>query len=96
VNLQQAIQYLANNIYVYGNKLFYEGCLIPSNSGYNSDFNIASDLLFKEFEATHFSRMWLENGKSVILSLKSCSAFGACLDGEVVAEMLVELTKGTT
>jgi hypothetical protein len=67
-------------------------CVIPSSLRHKTFYNIASDVVAKEF--THYARKWKDDNPRkgiVVLDLYKGDAFGACVDLEYVGTEEVEL-----
>lgn len=78
MNIDDAIMYIASKIKKYGETYNGCGCLVPTRFEYEkpTEFNEASDILSREFNATHYSCIWVENNM-IKLSLFQNEAFGA-------------------
>lgn len=79
---EEALQIIAETIWESPRHNF-EGCLVPSDIKKSwgepvHDFNFASDVLVKEFSATHYNLTWKEKGKIATLLLMRCESLGAC------------------
>jgi hypothetical protein len=94
MNKLEALQFLANRIWQHGeSKEKASGCLVPTEYAETlSTFNEVSDVLEKEYQATHYDRCWTVRGKQVLVNLYKNESFGACLDrGELVHSEIVEI-----
>lgn len=89
---EQALQVLIKPILKRGEITDGSGCLSPSDAHFpSSKFGQASDFLYEEYDATHFSRVWVDPLKSVKVTLYAAEAFGACITEKVVHEVEVEV-----
>jgi hypothetical protein len=94
MDIQEALDCIAANIWTSGEIYDGDGCLIPNayvldktRSEEAQKFFDASDVLWDIYGATHYSRFWNEKGRSVTIELYKGDSFGAAIFG---SEALVE------
>ena len=83
VDVDEALQIVASRILRYGPYREGSGCLIPSGilKDPQDEHNLASDVLYNNYHATHFSLDWKDIKQGLVtITLLQCENFGASLD----------------
>jgi len=94
MNQHEAIKILASRIWKNGELVDGCGCLIPTwYAKGSSPFNEASDILNKVYKATHYSRLWEREGKTIKIEIWKNDGFGAASGGCIVHTEIIDVEK---
>lgn len=76
-DIDNALRFFAEKIWTDGEKDNYSCCLIPDSSIIDEYYAFYSQILYENFNFTHYSRLWKKKGKIVLLKFGEAEGFGA-------------------
>lgn len=91
-DIDNALKFFAEKIWTEGEKDNYSCCLIIDSSIINDEYYVFySQVLYDNFNFTHYSRLWKKMGKIVLLKFGEAEYFGACIPKKNFMEFEVKI-----
>ena len=93
--IEEALHFFASLIWSNGESKNM-GCILPSGYSWcagepDKEYTKASDFVYREYEATHFTRKWEKKGKSVALRLFKADGFGAAGSEKLIKIFVIKI-----